>query len=463
MIALLAAAAMGMSFYYGITTGNDFYQHFQFAQSIRDSIVSGEIYPSFSASPNFGLGDIALRFYPPLGYYLLAFAFLISGSWYYAGQAVFWLVFFAGGLGVYLLAREEFSAEHSLLAAGLYIFVPYHLNEIYNNFLFAEFVATAVLPFCFLYITRICRGGGIGPVLGLGVSYALLVLSHLPLTVLGSIAFLLYGLLLLKKENMVRQLFALSGSVFIGLVLSSFYWVRMVREMEWVKHSQAAYFADTFSFGRNFLLKPTNWTNFQDDVLSLWFADMMLAAVVLLVVPTIVQFIRDRGSLSKATKALGALFLFSVFMTTPLSGFLWSLLPFLQKVQFPWRWMAIISVTGAVFAVPGIVSAAEAMKRSRNVLIPAGLGLVLLGFAFMAAFVVKQAVFVPKDDFEKQSASIGGSPSYEGWWPVWAQTPALARKEGVTVPGRQWSIEYWNPADRRDRGILLSALECGGE
>jgi hypothetical protein len=234
----------------------------------------------------------------------------------------------------------------------------------------------------------------------------------------------------------------------------------MVREMEWVKHSQAAYFADTFSFGRNFLLKPTNWTNFQDDVLSLWFADMMLAAVVLLVVPTIVQFIRDRGSLSKATKALGALFLFSVFMTTPLSGFLWSLLPFLQKVQFPWRWMAIISVTGAVFAVPGIVSAAEAMKRSRNVLIPAGLGLVLLGFAFMAAFVVKQAVFVPKDDFEKQSASIGGSPSYEGWWPVWAQTPALARKEGVTVPGRQWSIEYWNPADRRFEVAAGEAAEA---
>jgi uncharacterized membrane protein len=448
-IAIFAMTAMGSSFYQGITTGNDFNQHFQFAQNIRDSIVSGEIYPSFSPAPNYGLGDIALRFYPPLGYYVLASFHLISGNWYYSGLAAFWLVFFVGGLGVYLLAREEYSTNHSLLAAALYIFVPYHLNEIYNNFLFAEFVATAVLPFCFLYITRISRMGGLGPVLGLGISYALLILSHLPLTILGSIAFFIYALLLLRKETAIRHLIGLSISVAIGLLLSSFYWVRMVREMDWIKHSSAAYFADTFSFDRNFLLKPSNWNNFEDDVLALWFADLMLAAVVLLVIPTFVLLIRNWTSLSKTTKALGALFLFSVFMTTPLSGFLWSLLPFLQKAQFPWRWMAVISVSGAVFAVPGIIKTADLMKSSRNPLVPIGLGLVLIVFVFMAAFVVKQAVYLPKDDFDRQASSIGSGPSYEGWWPVWAKTPALSRKEKVTIPARSAEIYYWYATDRQ--------------
>lgn len=448
-IALLAGLAMGSSFIYGITTGNDFHQHFQFAASIHDSLISGEIYPSFVATPNYGLGDIALRFYPPFGYYILSLAYIALGNWYVAALATFWLVFFVGGVGVYLLAREEFSPQQSLLAAAVYIFVPYHLNEIYNNFLFAEFVATAVLPFCFLYITRVCRGGGYTSVIGLSVSYALLILSHLPLTVIGSLAFIVYACLLLRRENLVKNLAGLAAAVGAGLILSSFYWVRMVREMGWIKHSSAEYFADTFDFGRNFLFKPANWLNFQDDVLALWFADLMLAAVLILAVPSAVYLIKNRRTVSAFTMASAVLFFLSVFMTTPLSGFIWKLLPFLQKVQFPWRWMAIVSVTGAVFTSVGIIRMAEAMTKSKNPALPLGLGTILVAFVFMAAFVIKQAVYVPASDFHKQMATVLEDPSYEGWWPIWAKMAALSQKEKVVIPGRDTMIESWLPTERR--------------
>lgn len=448
-IALLAGLAMASSFIYGITTGNDFHQHFQFAVSIHDSIVSGEIYPSFVSSPNYGLGDIALRFYPPFGYYILSFVYIVVGNWYAAALATFWLVFFIGGVGLYLLAREEFSPQQSLLAAAVYIFVPYHLNEIYNNFLFAEFVATAVLPFCFLYVTRICRGSGFTSVIGLSASYALLILSHLPLTVIGSLAFAVYACLLLRKDNLLKSLVKLAASVGAGLILSSFYWVRMVREMSWIKHSSAEYFADTFDFGRNFLFKPANWVNFQDDVLALWFADLMLVAILILAIPSTVFLIKNRRTVSAFTRAVAVLFFLSVFMTIPLSGFIWKLLPFLQKVQFPWRWMAIVSVTGAVFASVGIIWMAGAMKKSKNPALPVALGAILVVFVFMAAFVIKQAVYVPADDFHKQLATVAEDPSYEGWWPVWAKMSALSQKEKVVIPGRDAAIESWSPTERR--------------
>lgn len=449
VIALLAGLAMGSSFFYGITTGNDFHQHFQFAISIHDSLISGEIYPSFVAAPNYGLGDIALRFYPPLGYYILSLAYIAIGNWYVAAMATFWLVFFVGGAGVYKLAREEFPPPQSLLAAAIYIFVPYHLNEIYNNFLFAEFVATAVLPFCFLYITRICRKGGLASVIGLSISYAFLILSHLPLTVIGSLALFVYACLLLRKEDLWRSLAALTVSVCTGLFISSFYWVRMVREMNWVKHSSTEYFADTFDFGRNFLFKPANWINFQDDVLALWFADLMLAAVIILVIPSVVLLIRKRAETSGFMRAVAALFFLSVFMATPLSGFIWNLLPFLQKVQFPWRWMAIVSITGAILASTGITSMADAMKAGRNFALPLGLGAILVIFVFMAAFIIKQAVYVPAGDFNKQMATVAEEPSYEGWWPVWAKMQALSKKEKVVISGREANVESWLPTERR--------------
>lgn len=448
-IALLAGLAMGSSFFYGITTGNDFHQHFQFATSIHNSIISGEIYPSFVAAPNYGLGDVALRFYPPLGYYVLSLIYIAAGNWYVAALSTFWLVFFVGGVGVYLLASEEFSPQQSLLAAALYIFAPYHLNEIYNNFLFAEFVATAVLPFCFLYITRICKGGGSSSVLGLSVSYGLLILSHLPMTILGSIAFVVYAFFVLRKDNFRKSLGGLTIAVGAGLVLSAFYWVRLIREMAWVKHSSPEYFTDNFDFGRNFLLKPANWLNFHDDVLALWFADLMLVAVVAVAIPSVILMIRDRRTLPRFTMAAGALFFLSVFMTTPLSGFIWWIFPFLQKVQFPWRWLAIVSVAGAVFASGGIIWIADAMKKSKNLALPVGLGAVLVIFVFMAAFVIKQAVYVPAGQFEVGMATAAHNPSYEGWWPVWAKVPALSQKEKVVIPGRETKIESWLPLERQ--------------
>lgn len=448
-IALLAGLAMASSFYRGITTGNDFRQHFQFAATVHGSLVSGEVYPGFAAAPNYGLGDVALRFYPPFSYYLLSVIYIVSGNWYIAALAAFWLVFFMGGVGAYLLAREEFPPNQSLLAAAIYIFAPYHLNEIYNNFLLAEFIATAVLPFCFLYITRVSRVGGWQNAAGLAVSYALLILSHLPLTIIGSCAFVVYAAFLLEKEKLGRKVFDLSVSAAAGLLLSSFYWVRMVRELDWVKHSAPAYFTENFAFSQNFLLKPSNWTNFSDDILNLWLADLMLVAMLAICIPSAALLFKNRSRQPKFTKAIPAVFFLAVFMTTPLSAPLWHYLTFLQKVQFPWRWMAIISLFGAVFASAGISKAAEAMKENKNLLLPVSLGSVLLVFIFMAAFIIKQASYVTPADFRAQIANIAEVPSYEGWWPVWAKESALANKERVSAVGRDLNIESWAATERK--------------
>src|SRR6476469_4173101 len=172
LIGTFAVLAMGSEFYNGVTSGNDFAQHFQFAHTIHHSIITGEIYPSWADNLNQGYGDAAIRFYPPLAYYALAFSFLLTNDWYSASLLTFFLIFWIGGTGVCLWAREEFSGSQSLLAAALFIFAPYHVNQIYNNFLYAEFAASAVIPFCFLFVTRVCRRGKIGDVLGLSVSFA---------------------------------------------------------------------------------------------------------------------------------------------------------------------------------------------------------------------------------------------------------------------------------------------------
>src|SRR5688572_10485337 len=180
-------------FLWGITYGNDLTQHFQFASQVYNSVSGGVLYPGFSADVNDGLGDVGLRFYPPLTYYVLSGLFFVFGDWYVAAFACFLLIFAVGGLGIFLWARTEFSPTHSLLAAAIFIFAPYHLSLIYNNFLMAEFAATAVFPFCFYFVARVCRDGSFKGVLGLAVAYALLVLIHLPSAIIISVCLVLYA------------------------------------------------------------------------------------------------------------------------------------------------------------------------------------------------------------------------------------------------------------------------------
>lgn len=448
IVAVFATLAMASSFYRGITTGNDYRQHFQFAHSISSSIASYEFYPSFAAAANEGLGDVALRFYPPLTYYVLSIMEIVSGNWYFAALSTFWLIFFTGGIGVFLLCRESLSREASLAAAAIYTFAPYHLNEIYNNFLLAEFGATAVLPFCFLFVARVCKRGGWQNCAGLAAAYGLLILTHLPLTMIGSITLALFALFMIERERLFRSFLQLSTSVAGGLLLSSFYWLRMVRELSWLKHSDPAYFSDLFSFDRNFLFQPVNWTNFSDDILNLWLADLMLVAMIAVSIPSAIYLVRRRSELPRLVRAAAAVLLAAIFMATPLSAPLWKGLSFIQRVQFPWRWLALVSLAGSVFAAYGVMRAAESMKRSNDTLLSASLGIVLLVFLFMGFFIVKSASYVEPAVFHEQTRNIGDVRSYEGWWPVWANDSAFTQKEQVAASGRTITVGKWDALDR---------------
>ena len=348
LIASFAVIAMLPAYYNGVPNGNDQYQHFQFAWTIYDSVSRGDLYPSLAGETNHGFGEVGLRFYPQLTYYALSAGYFVTRDWYCASLLTFTIVFFVGGIGIYLWACEDLEPETALMATGLYTFVPYHLNQLYNNALFAEFFAMAVIPFCFLFLTRICRDGRWLSVLGLAFSYGLLVLTHLPLTIICSIAFGLYGMVLIRKASLWPTGIKLITAVTYSVLMTSFYWVRWLPELAWLKHSSHAYFSNIWNYGSNFLLLPSHFIGDGEDVENLWLADLFLVVMLLSVIPTLVFFVGNKRARTKSTIALLAGLTLSTFMTTPLSRFVWNNLLLLQKVQFPWRWLALVTAFGSV-------------------------------------------------------------------------------------------------------------------
>lgn len=445
LILLFAVVAMVPAFINGVPSGNDQAQHYQFAWTVFQSVKSGDFFPSYAADTNHGLGDYGIRFYPPLTYYLLAGLFAVLQDWYFASLAAFTLVFILGGAGLYLWARTEFEQPQALIAAMLYVVAPYHLNELYNTFLLAEFFATAIIPVCFLYLTKACQNRRWSDIVGLSVAFGMLILSHLPLTIICSLAMGIYAIILLNRNEVLRTLTKLAAAVTASVVLTSFYWSRWLPELAWITHSSPKYFGTIWDYRSNFLLLPGHFLNFGEDASNLWFADILLISTLLIVIPTAVYLGKDRTLFTKFLGAISIVLAVSVIMTTPVSGLVWSNLGFLQKVQFPWRFLAIITPFAAVLASFGIAKAADAMKASGRRLATVGLAVVLGVFFFTSAFTTRASVFVSREHLNGQMATIADSEGCECWWPIWAKREAFEQQDKATAGDRSVDVRKWTP------------------
>src|SRR5215216_6462262 len=219
---------------WGIPSNLDLTNHFRFALPFYDAIVAGDPYPGWLAESNGGYGDPSFRFYPPALYYLLAFARFVIGNWYGATLVVFVALSLISGLGMYFWAKSILPASTAMWASFFYALAPYHVNQLYQATLLAEWAGSAVLPFVFGFVDRVCERDKPKDIAGLAATYGLLVFTHLPLAVIGSLALLVYALVRVGGPAKLRILAKLSLAAGLGLSLSAVYWVTMVAEIRWI-------------------------------------------------------------------------------------------------------------------------------------------------------------------------------------------------------------------------------------
>lgn len=449
---LLASVALTLPvFIDGVPKGNDLQQHLQFGLTFYNSILEGDLIPSLSTTTNFGFGDVGVRFYPPLSYYVLALFRIVSGSWHDAAALSFVVWFFLGGTGIYLWSREYFSDAASLVAALAYLIAPYHVNEIYNASFFAEFAGAGVLPFCFLFVTRLIKKQSAVNIAALAAAYAALVLTHLPSAVIGSCGLLVFGIFSLRRQNLIRSIASLVIAVAAGLLLSSFYWIKVVTELPLVNHSSAEFIAKNYDFKFNFVASYFYVAADTYNDRFLWMSDLMFAVTVGLFVPAILlKLLSDRSGTNSRDGLIAAfgVFALGVLLATPLSVSVWENVSTLQKIQFPFRWMVLINVAGAFLLAAGFSSLRTVLSTRLRPLAVLCVGLMTIAAAFTAAQVIRPALFIPKAGFDEYVATLTDQPSYRCWLPVWASESALTNKQTVSPAERIFSYTRSNAYER---------------
>lgn len=450
-IPLIFLAAFSLTlpiFINGTPKGNDLQQHFQFAVTFYNAILEGDFVPSLSTATNFGFGDVGVRFYPPLSYYAIAVFRMVTGSWHSAAAINFLFWFFLGGLGIYLWSREHFSDAASLAAAVAYMIAPYHVNEVYNASFFAEFAGAGVLPFCFLFVTRLCKNASPLNVACLAVAYAALVLTHLPTAVIGSAGLLIFALFSLRGRDGFRTVVSLAASVSIGLMLSAFYWIKVVTELPLVNHSGAEFIAKNYDYKFNFVASYFYVAADTYDDRFLWMSDLMFLVALGLFVPSILfRLFSKSDNRFQFTPALAILGL-GIFMATPLSVAVWENVSFLQKIQFPFRWMVLINLAGAFLVAAGFKSFADAFSTRIRPLALISAGLMAIAIAFSAAQIIRPALFIPKIDFDEYVSGLSHEPSYKCWLAVGASEDAFVNREKISAKGIV-TVTQWDNYEKR--------------
>lgn len=363
---------------------------FQFDKAIRD----GVLYPRWAPDFAFGYGYPFFNIYGPLSSYAGELLHLAGLDIVTSVKTVFGLSVLLSGLAMYLFVARLLGRPAGLVAALVYVYLPYHLFDLYVRAALAESVGFVFLPLTLWGFYEAVTRPRLPALLGAALAYAGLMFTSNLLALLFTPILGIYVAYILiwqfganwqnrHRENLslpaehqggpaeagsngssagrtlpvktfIRSLFPPAFVLALGLGLSGIFVLPVLAEARFVRTDQ--WFGGRYAFGEDFveifqlfsprwgfgasIPGPDDETGFQ----------LGLAATVLFVlsfwtVPRLGQrwVRRSLYFFQGATLVL-------LFLTIPLSTTVWEMLSLAQFAQFPWRLLVMIAPFIAIVA-----------------------------------------------------------------------------------------------------------------
>ena len=312
---------------------------------------------------NYGQGYPFLSFYAPLGFFLAGLGQLAGFDLDLACKVPLIVSILVGVAGAYRLVRRFASPGAAFVATALFSYAPYRLRDIFIRGDVAEFLAMGFLPWALWAVLRLQEKRRPRDLLLVVLFGGAAILSHNILGMLTGLsmavtgAFVFFGA---PAADRFRAGFAALAAGVGTLIATAFFWVSALYEKQFVQiddmtegnYALDRWFVSPLDFfargkypGQSQELPMTYEVGWPTLVLAaiglgLWLAGRRAAT--------------DRGTSAdaprfRATLAVGlALFLGGVFMTTAAARPVYSLFPLLEFVQFPWRFLSLVAIGGAV-------------------------------------------------------------------------------------------------------------------
>ncbi len=364
LILLLSAFAVWSLFVPGLYGFSDD-SHIGWLYEMDRVVKMLQLPPRFVPDLSFGFGYPLFNFVYPLPFYVGEIFHLLGFSLVDATKLVFGLTIPLSMWAMYLLLKEFLDWKLALAGAVLYIFAPYRATEIFVRGAIGEIVAFIFLPLIALALVKLTKKEtGIKWIGILGLSTAGLVMSHNILAYMFlPFAVILFALLFifLKGRKLAYLAKSLIG-IFLGLLISLYFWLPAIKESALVKYSTVYNYFDHFPTLRQLITPyfgygasvPGPYDGISFYVGLVGFGVVLTGAF--LAIRNWKKYLRSQ----KIIFFWGVLILaVSVFMMNHRSDILWRLVPLLGYFQFPWRFLVLV-----VFASPIFLLGLNKLKSS---------------------------------------------------------------------------------------------------
>ncbi|TAH48750.1 MAG: hypothetical protein EYC68_20055 [Chloroflexota bacterium] len=157
-----------------------------FMQMFDAALRDGALFPRWATDMVFGYGYPVWLILAPLPYYGAEFFHLLGLDFPSSIKAIEAVGWFAGALGMFLFASRVLGKDSGLVAAIAYLFVPYHIVDLYVRGAMAEFLAFVFPPFILWGIYQIFSTRRVFYVPLTALLYGAMLLTHVQMTVLFS-------------------------------------------------------------------------------------------------------------------------------------------------------------------------------------------------------------------------------------------------------------------------------------
>lgn len=433
-ILLVAAIACAPMLWYGASNGHSIVYNLVWLKNFSAQLAQGDLYPRWLMDMNHGAGSPAFYFYAPLPFYVASLPGLLLAGSKLTIQLAWgeWLLIALSGITFFRYARRRFEMGTALFCAALYMLLPYHFEiDLWRRQDIGELANYIWMPLVLYYTEKLFDGRR--AVAGLAVSYALMLLSHLPSALLFSICVGGYVVVLLWDKHSWFCLLRFIGGIAIGLLLAAAYWVPALFSEQYVRADK--FWTPYFDFHKWFF--PINESP-HHDANSHAFAERLFTVVGIATAMFALCWLpafRWRETVG-TKKLIGCLVLIGVawFLMSSWSTFVWENVPELWKVQFPWRIAMVVDLAAAIAALHTV----HCLYVHRDWFSAAALAisLLLLTWCFATANVKNKL-----DPFDN------------AWWIVGRDN---AVRNGLDAP------EYttlWNPSKTPDTSLGIAGQD----
>lgn len=364
----------------------------------------------------YGYGYPLYNYYGPLSYYVMSLFNLLGVGVFDAVKIGFILSLILGNVSMFFLGNRLWGKWGGLFSAILYAYAPYRASDLYSRGAMGESWAFVFIPLVVLASYNLAQGFSLKKSSFLALSFGGLILSHNISTLIFSptLIFLYFAFLyqngkLKFSKDIFVDIIKLGLSLVWGGLIAGTFFLPVVMEKQFA-HTETM-ISGYFGYQAHFvtisqLFFSTFWGVGSSvlgphDDLSFFFGPIILIFVLCAIILAINKFFRKDTKTSLLVFVFLILGLLTAFMTHEKSSFVWSLVPALAYLQFPWRFLVLANFYFAILA--GSILVGQKSKKS----------LTFISISFIFVLLLNLSFFAPSKWFNITIAERYSGPNWD--------------------------------------------------